>query len=390
MRTRTNAADRGAAERRLRVLYLEPSDRDIEEVLTQMGAARLDVEVQRVRTRAECLRALRQDWDLVLAGSSPGGISCQDVVNLCRLATQPTPLILLVDDACEDLAAAAMRDGASDYLLKANLTRLVPAVLRAMDGSRALQVQRQTAEVLARSEQQLRELTHHLQARVEVERVAIAREIHDDVGGSLTAVKFDLAWIASRAVTPAVQKRTVQAQETLLHAIGASQRIMHNLRPGILEQGLVAALEWMVQRFEKRSGVASVFSSLGVHDSEQWSSDVALAVYRTAQEALTNISKHARATMAQVDLIVAGGVLSLEVRDDGRGLAQGDLAKSGSYGLRGLHERADMVGGWIELNGGERGTTLILFVPLKGAQGAQGPDAVFQDMLNDPTVWGEL
>lgn len=390
MNTGLDTGARSRADRRLRLLCLAPSEADFELIAVHLRTVRLEAELLRVRTRGECLRALRQGWDLVLASSNAGGISCKDVVDLCRLATQPMPLILLVDEASEGAAAAAMRAGASDYLLKGNLTRLVPAMLRALDVSQALQAQRHTAEVLQRSQQRLRELTHHLQARVEVERVAIAREIHDDVGGSLTAVKFDLSWIASHAGAPDVRRRTAQALETLTHAIGASQRIMHNLRPGILEQGLVAALEWMVQRFERRSGVAAVFSSSGVDETEQWSSDVALAVYRTAQEALTNISKHARATQVQVDLTAAGGVLSLEVRDDGRGLGQDDLAKSGSYGLRGLHERANMVGGWIEVNGSERGTTLILFVPLKAARGPAEPEAVFQDTLNDPTVWGGL
>ena len=376
--------------RQLRLLCFEASDDDYELVFAQMSAAGLDLDMQRVRMRSTCLRALRQEWDLVLAGCGGSGPSCQEVVELCRLATQPTPLILLVDDASETLAAAAMHEGARDYLLKSNLTRLVPAMLQAMNASDALRAQKQTAEVLACSQQRLRELTHHLQARVEVERVAIAREIHDDVGGSLTAVKFDLAWIAGHATTPVVRRRTAQALETLAHAIGASQRIMHNLRPGILEQGLVAALEWMVERFEKRSGVAAVFSSTGVLDSGQWSADVALTVYRTAQEALTHISKHARASAVQVDLTVARGVLSLEVSDDGCGLGEGDLAKSSSYGLRGLHERAAMVGGWIELSGGERGTTLILSVPLNAAREAGEPEAVFQDTLNDPTVWGGL
>jgi signal transduction histidine kinase len=87
--------------------------------------------------------------------------------------------------------------------------------------------------------------------------------------------------------------------------------------------------------------------------------------YRTVQEALTNVSKHAQATRVVVDLSLTGGVLSLEVSDDGRGLTGADLAKARSFGIRGLHERASTVGGWVDLSSGAGGTSLILSVPLE-------------------------
>jgi signal transduction histidine kinase len=115
---------------------------------------------------------------------------------------------------------------------------------------------------------------------------------------------------------------------------------------------------------------------------------VPLVAYRTAQEALTNISKHAQATRASLDLSLARGVLSLEVSDNGRGLSHGDLAKARSFGIRGLHERAGTVGGWVDLSSRPGvGTTLILSVPLE-------PDSLsnsgFEDSggQHDPSVWG--
>jgi signal transduction histidine kinase len=166
---------------------------------------------------------------------------------------------------------------------------------------------------------------------VEAERAAIAREIHDDVGGSLTALKFDIDWIRRHSSDSDVQQRAVAALETVSHAIGASQRVMHNLRPAILEQGLVAALQWLASRFEKRTGIGCQFRT----SHEQAGSPghelppgVPLVAYRTAQEALTNISKHAQATRVTIDLSLSGGVLSLEVSDNGRGLSRDDLAKA--------------------------------------------------------------
>ena len=122
---------------------------------------------------------------------------------------------------------------------------------------------------------------------------------------------------------------------------------------------------------------------------------VPLVAYRTAQEALTNITKHANATRVGLDLSLAGGVLSLEISDNGVGLRGADLAKARSFGIRGLHERASTVGGWVDLSSGAQGTTLILSVPLADAQGFAsefGPDAEegdpSSDNEHDPSAWG--
>ena len=138
------------------------------------------------------------------------------------------------------------------------------------------------------SKQRVHELAQHLQTTIEMERAAIAREIHDDVGGSLTALKFDLAWIERHSDSEEIAQRARSALEVVTHAIEASKRIMHNLHPAILEQGLVAALQWMASRFEKRTGVACTFRTS--HESMQLPAGVPLVAYRTAQEELRRSS----------------------------------------------------------------------------------------------------
>jgi signal transduction histidine kinase len=294
---------------------------------------------------------------------------------------------VLCEPAGEAAASLAMQQGAADYLLKGQLLRLVPALLRAVDAGENGRARTRTDQELEVSKKRLSELAQHLQTSVEMERAAIAREIHDDVGGALTAVKFDLAWLARNAAGAAGTERAQQALEAVNHAIEASQRIMHNLRPAILEQGLVAALQWMTKRFERRTGVATEFRTS--HEQIQLPPGVSLVAYRTAQEGLTNISKHAQATRVQVDLAVAAGVLSLEISDNGRGLSNEDLAKARSFGIRGLHERAGTVGGWIDMTSAPGGTTLILSVPLAGT--AREPAPVVVDAgEHDPSTWGAL
>jgi signal transduction histidine kinase len=280
-----------------------------------------------------------------------------------------------------------MRNGASDYLLKNNLTRLVPALMHAIEANETRRARQRADRELDESKQRLRELAQHLQTSIELERASIAREIHDDVGGSLTALKFDLAWIARHATTEPVRQRVNSALETVTLAIESSQRIMHNLRPAILEQGLVAALQWIASRFERRTGVACELR-LPTRTPEL-PAGVALVAYRTAQEALTNVTKHAQATRVQIDLSLAGGVLSLEISDNGRGLSQEDLAKARSFGIRGLHERAGTVGGWVDLSSGGGGTTLILSVPLTGSRVPSFAISKHHDAA-DPSEWGDL
>ena len=373
---------------RLRVLCLEDDEVDHLVTLAQLRQGGIEAEARRVETEAEFRAALDEPWDVVLSDYQLPGFSGLKALEMLRHGDRLLPFILVSGEISEQVAVQAMLNGASDYVLKNNLARLVPAVLHVLESVKAHRAKIEADLALGQSEQRLRELAQHLQASVEAERAAISREIHDDVGGSLTALKFDLEWIERHASDPRVAQRAQVAIETVTSALESSKRIMHNLRPAILEQGLVAALQWMTQRFEKRNGVEASFSS-NREELPPLPEGVALAAYRTAQEALTNISKHAQATRVNMDLTIAGRVLSLEVTDNGRGLSQDDLAKARSFGIRGLRERAAQVGGWVELASGPGGTTLILSVPLEGGEGDDGlddPDAE----ANDPTYWDDL
>jgi signal transduction histidine kinase len=381
----------------LRVLHLEDSELDHELEMAHLRRSGVQVESMRVDSEPAFRAALETHWDIVLSDFNVPGFSGLAALEIVKSLDRPLPFILISGEIGEDVAVAAMRNGASDYLLKANLARLAPAVEHAIDAHEARLAREMSEQQLTQSRQRLSELAQHLQTSVDNERAAIAREIHDDVGGSLTALKFDIAWIARHSKDAQVQQRAQAALEVVTHAIESSKRIMHNLHPAILEQGLVAALQWMATRFEKRTSVACSFRTS--HEAMQLPSGVPLVAYRTAQEALTNITKHAHATRVSIDLSLAGEVLSLEISDNGIGLRDADLAKARSFGLRGLHERASTVGGWVDLSSGRQGTTLILSVPLSadahGYSSEFGPDAeedqrpAFEDS-DDPSVWGGL
>ena len=378
-----------ASARTLRILHLEDSELDHELTLAQLRRGGLDVEMLRVDAEPEFLRALEQEWHAIISDYNLPGFSGLVALDLVKAHGSGVPFLLLSGEIGEDAAVEAMRNGAADYLLKNNMARLVPALLHAVEADDSRRAHLAVDRELGESKQRLRELAQHLQTSVESERVAIAREIHDDVGGSLTALNFDLAWIARHSDKPEVRQRAASALETLALAIEASQRVMHNLRPAILEQGLVAALQWMTSRFERRTGIACRFTS--DREAVALPAGVPLVAYRTAQEALTNVSKHAQASRVTIDLTVAAGALTLEIADDGCGLTTADLAKARSFGIRGLHERASTVGGWVDLSSGAGGTTLILSVPLPAdgaVDEATAPVAVHDE--HDPSNWGDL
>lgn len=369
----------------LRLLHLEDSELDHELTLAHLRRGGLAVDARRVDHEADFLLALDERWDVIVSDYNLPGFSGLVALDLLMARGGDVPFVLVSGEIGEDTAVEAMRNGASDYLLKNNLSRLVPALLHAVEASETRRARQRADKQLGESQQRLHELAQHLQTSIEMERAAIAREIHDDVGGSLTALKFDLAWIARHSQSPEVHARVHGALETVTAAIESSQRIMHNLRPAILEQGLLAALQWMTARFERRTGIAC--SLRAPTQTPPLGPGVPLVAYRTAQEALTNVSKHAQATQVSIDLSMAGGVLSLEISDNGRGLAADDLAKARSFGIRGLHERARTVGGWVDLSSHAGGTTLILSVPLERFDDSPNPGLIDAD---DPTGWGDL
>ena len=375
------------AVRDLRVLHLEDAELDHELAMAYLRRSGMRLASRRVESRAEFEEALQGLWDVILSDYNLPGFTGVDALQMVRQAGLTVPFILVSGEIGEETAVEAMRSGASDYVLKNNLARLCPAMEHAIRASET-QLARELADrALEASRRRLSELAQHLQTSVEMERAAIAREIHDDVGGSLTALKFELDWIRRHATAPEITQRASAALETVSHAIEASQRLMHNLRPAILEQGLVPALQWLASRFSKRTGIECGFSTS--HEKPQLPAGVPRVAYRTAQEARTNISKHAQAQRVNIELALGAGVLSLEVSDDGRGLSSADLAKARSFGIRGLHERASTVGGWIDLSSGGHGTTLILSVPLS-TQEPLLPEMASDDGEHDASSWGSM
>jgi two-component system sensor histidine kinase UhpB len=225
-----------------------------------------------------------------------------------------------------------------------------------------------------RDQQELHELATHLTRVREEEREAIAREIHDDVGSTLTAVKFDIAWLKGETrQMPTLAAKLQQVDQLVDSVIMSSTRIMHDLRPGILDEGIVASLEWQAHTFEQRMGVSCVFRAS--HEAIDLDRDQAVALFRICQEALNNIAKHAAATRVDIRLDATDDSLLLEIQDNGKGIAAPDMAKADCFGLRGMKERARSLGGMLDISSNARGTTIALSLTFAGVTRSMDPVA---------------
>ncbi|WP_225984658.1 PAS domain-containing sensor histidine kinase [Noviherbaspirillum aerium] len=224
-------------------------------------------------------------------------------------------------------------------------------------------------EEIRRSRAQLAELSAHVETVKEKERTRIAREIHDDIGGNLTAIKMALARIRKSlpADDAALAGKTDYVDSLVDRTIEAIHRVSVDLRPGILDFGIVAAIDWQAKEFERTAGIPCAVSSstkdISLH------TDQATALFRIFQEALTNIGKHAGATQVTVKLLLTNRSVKLVIIDNGRGIAASDLAKPKSFGIRGMMERASALGGQLTVsNAPGGGTELALRIPLAQEQ----------------------
>lgn len=222
-----------------------------------------------------------------------------------------------------------------------------------------------------RAEQALRALSARLNSAREEEGTRIAREIHDELGGALTGLKWDLEKIdktlnsLAEGLQLAEVRNRIGSMTTLIETtINTVRRIAAELRPGVLDDlGLVAAIEWQIEQFQLRSGLKCHLTNNA--NEIELDREKATAVFRILQEILTNVLRHAGAANLYVKLVRTKHYFEVEVKDDGRGITESQRMNSRSLGLLGMKERALLVGGDVRVTGKEgAGTTVVVRVPL--------------------------
>jgi PAS domain S-box-containing protein len=227
---------------------------------------------------------------------------------------------------------------------------------------------KRSQDMLQRSNAKLRELSAHLESAREAERTRIAREIHDELAGTLTGIKMDLSAASELSKDiPGLQQKVLKLTHLVDNAVQTTRRIINDLRPSILDNlGVWAAIEWLAQDVAGRANLQCEV----IHDESVAQLELpaakSTALFRIVQESLTNVWRHAGATRVTVRSYRDGDHVIVEIVDDGKGLTETDLAKAGHWGVMGMHERAKAQGGEVSLTGTiGRGTAVRVQMPMR-------------------------
>ena len=353
----------------LRILHLEDDLNDAALIQSTLEVEGFVCAITRVQNSDEFMAALeRGGLDLILSDFSMPGFDGLSALAMAHDLCPDLPFILVSGTLGEERAIDALKRGATDYVLKHRISRLVPAVHRALQEVRE-RVERKLAEQ-KRNEysSKLKVLSRRLVAAQETERRNIARELHDEIGQALTVMQLNLQALLSTS-TAGDRLRLQATLEAVDRVLEQVHDLALNLRPSMLDDlGLEPALVWLTHRQAELAGVKGEVHADTLED--RLDTVIETECFRIAQEALTNVVRHAQARTVTVALRKEAGQVHLRVRDDGVGFdvaAMSEKAVRGaSLGLLSMEERAVLAGGQLEFNSTPgQGTEVHAWFPLK-------------------------
>ncbi len=353
-------------KKHIRILMVEDDPADAELIKHALRKDGLSFVLERVETGEDYLRVLaKTPPDVILSDYALPTFDGYAALAIAQKNCPEVPFIFVTGTMGEEVAIETLKNGATDYVLKLRLSRLAPAVLRALREAGERAERKRALEQLRQSHEQLRALSVYLQHIREEERMRISRAVHDELGQALTGLKIDLSWLSHRL--PPQSNRLIEKARVMSSHIDETietvRRISTELRPGILDHlGLVAAIDWQATEFQTRTGIQCRFAH--ALDQAVLDENLNTAFFRIFQETLTNIIRHAGATLVEVDLYEEADRLILEVRDNGRGIRREQISNVKSIGLLGMRERAALFGGEVRITGTpKKGTSVTVSIP---------------------------
>jgi signal transduction histidine kinase len=340
--------------------------------LTALAAviADMDLDIATATSGREALRLLLQrDFAVILLDVKMPVMDGFETAALIhgRPKSAHTPIIFVTAEADTDSERfRGYTSGAVDYIFSPIVAEVLRAKIRVFVDlfylQRKLTMQ---AEELLQSKLLLRELASYQEHIKEEERKRIARDIHDELGQSLLALRIDVSMLQTRTSTmhPKLNEKVSDALNHLDAAIRSVRSIINDLRPPVLDLGLQAAIDWQLEEFRQRSAIDCTMS---VKDQDlrcDLNEKSATTLFRIVQESLSNIARHAQATQVHIELYRDGRRLYLQIKDNGVGMT--DRKKLNSFGLVGMKERISMLGGEFTIDSApEKGTRLMISLPL--------------------------
>ncbi|HSY18136.1 MAG TPA: ATP-binding protein [Candidatus Acidoferrales bacterium] len=354
----------------LRILHLEDDARDAALICSTLESGGIACAITCVQRRDDFLAALERDgFDLILSDFSLPTFDGLAALKVAGARCPDVPFILVSGTLGEERAIDALKRGATDYVLKERLARLVPAVQRAMQevGER---VERKLAEKKREEySRKLQVLSRRLVETQETERRHLARELHDEIGQALTVAQLNLQALLQSPRTKTLVPRLKESLAVIEQVLTQVHDISLDLRPSILDDlGLEPALRWFTKRQAALVGLKTNFDT----DTLPYRLEpmIETECFRVAQGALTNVVRHAKAKNVSVELRQADGQLHLRVRDDGSGFdvpsVREQAMRGASLGLLSMEERAALAGGGLEFTSTpQQGTEVHGWFPLK-------------------------
>lgn len=351
----------------LKLLLLEDDSADAALIQTLLRRSGMQFRAEVASDEKEFLAAVQnKGYDAVLADNALPQYSSIKALELIRATNPHVAFILVTGTVSEEFAVNIIQQGADDYILKTNLTRLPAAINNAIEKKRIQQEKELSQQELKQLNQELRSVSAHLERIREEEQARIAREIHDQIGQQLTGLKMDVSWvkgmIGKKAEPEAILKKLNEMLDNLDEAVKTVRKVASDLRPSILDDfGLIDALDWHSKEFATRYGINVHFKSL----VNEINADPAITIglFRIYQEALVNVARHAAAKNVISVLETSDNKVSLSITDDGKGFDNSKQKKT--LGLLGMKERAQMIGGTLAINSKPgTGTALFISVPL--------------------------
>ncbi|HYD94496.1 MAG TPA: histidine kinase [Noviherbaspirillum sp.] len=353
----------------LHLLHVEDNADDADLLRAELEAAGLELRYTRVETAAAIQEALATGrCDAVVTDFNLPSFDAYGVLGLLRESGRDIPLIVVSGFIGEMEAVALMKAGANDYVMKDNLARLAPAIMREIEEAALREQRRQAQRDLEESQRQLQELSAFLQQVREEERTRIARELHDELGQALTALRIDLNWLDEKlpARDQKISDKLAAMAALLNRTVDAIRRISEDLRPGMLDDlGLAAAIEHHAAKFAEQTGIRCDLAMN--RDHFDLDDQAATALFRVLQESLTNVARHSGATEVTIRLQELDNEILLIVKDNGCGLPEPCPGRKKTYGLLGMNERMKLLGGMLDISSNPgNGTRVEASIPVRG------------------------
>jgi signal transduction histidine kinase len=348
----------------IKILCLEDEEIDAILIRERLKSDGLVFDFDLAATESEYTRMLMEGgYDLILSDFNLPGYNGIAALVQAKELYPDIPFICISGTIGEDLAVELIQMGAADYILKDRLSRLSIAIGEALHKAEAERARKKAEEEIINMKKALELLNHHLDEIREEERAAISREIHDNLGQSLTALKIDLNHLREKVPENSDENiKLGKMSDLVTEIIKDVQRIAAELRPPILDDlGLASAMEWYIHEFQERTGIQCDINLAEVQFPVEKKN---LTIYRILQEGLTNVSRHSMAKMVSVRLDHSDNIITLRIADNGVGLENSKISSFSSLGFIGIRERLKAYNGTLEIiSSPGQGTILNISIP---------------------------